>query len=104
MKSMLLVLSLLWVECSVHPLAAQSAQRAQVAGAVASVTASAGQFVLKTDKGDSIEVTTTDKTLILHMPAGVTDVTKATRMTVGAIGRRRSRGGLLPRRARAIKR
>jgi hypothetical protein len=85
MKSMFLVLSLLWVECSVHPLAAQGTQRAQVAGAVASVAASAGQFVLKTDKGDSIDVTTTDKTLILHMPAGVTDVTKGTKMTVGEL-------------------
>ncbi|MGA2198028.1 MAG: hypothetical protein ABSH40_22375 [Bryobacteraceae bacterium] len=40
---------------------------------------------MKTDKGDSITVTTTDKTVILHMPAGVTDVQKGTRMTVGEL-------------------
>jgi len=87
MKGMFLVLSLLWVECSVHPLAAQgtAAPRAQVAGAVTSVAAPASQFVMKTDKGDSITVTTTDKTVILHMPAGVTDVQKGTRMTVGEL-------------------
>jgi hypothetical protein len=41
--------------------------------------------VLKTDKGESITVTTTDKTVILRMPAGVTDVQKGTKMTVGEL-------------------
>jgi hypothetical protein len=61
------------------------ALRAQVAGTVASVAAQASQFVMKTDKGDSITVTTTDKTVILHMPAGVTDMQKGTRMTAGEL-------------------
>jgi|SRR5271157_2082888 len=87
MKVMFLVLSLLWVECSTPAQAAQAAAapRAQVAGAVTSVAAQASQFVLKTDKGDSITVTATDKTVILHMPPGVTDVQKGTRMTVGEL-------------------
>ena len=85
MKGMFLVLSLLWVECSGHAQAAQATApaRAQVAGTVTSVAAQASQFVMKTDKGESITVTTTDKTVILHMPAGVTDVQKGIKMTVG---------------------
>src|ERR1035441_7724689 len=87
MRGMFLVLSLLWVECSGYAQAAQGtvALRAQVAGTVASVAAQASQFVMKTDKGDSITVTTTDKTVILHMPAGVTDMQKGTRMTAGEL-------------------
>src|ERR1035441_6160037 len=87
MKGMFLVLSLLWVECSGHAQVAQGTApaRAQVAGTVTSVAAQASQLVLKTDKGDSITVATTDKTAILHMPAGVTDVQKGTKMTVGEL-------------------
>src|ERR1017187_7810278 len=87
MKGMFLVLSLLWVECSGHAQAAQGTApaRAQVVGTVTSVAAQASQFVMKTDKGDSITVTTTDKTVILHMPAGVTDMQKGSRMTVGEL-------------------
>ena len=87
MKGMFLVLSLLWVECSGHAQAAQATApaRAQAAGTVASVAAQASQFVMKTGKGDSITVTTNDKTVILRMPAGVTDVQKGTKMTVGEL-------------------
>lgn len=87
MRVMFLVLSLLWVECSVPVRAAQGTApaRTQVAGTVTSVAAQASQFVLKADNGDSITVTTTDKTVILHMPAGVTDVQKGTKMTVGEL-------------------
>ena len=87
MKGMFLVLSLLWVECSGRAQGAQGTApaRAQVAGTVTSVAAQASQLVMKTDKGDSITVTTTDKTVILHMPAGVTDVQKGTKMTVGEL-------------------
>src|ERR1039458_3652892 len=87
MRGMFLVLSLLWVECSGYAQAAQGtvALRAQVAGTGGSLPAKASQLVMKTDKGDSITVTTTDKTVILHMPAGVTDMQKGTRMTVGEL-------------------
>jgi hypothetical protein len=87
MKATLLVLSLLWVECSIPARAAQAtvAPRAQVAGTISSVNAQASQFVMKPDKGDSISVTTTDQTLILHMPPGVTDVKQGTKLTVGEL-------------------
>ena len=38
---------------------------------------------MKTDKGDTIKVTTTDKTVILHLAPGVTDPKQATRMAIG---------------------
>jgi hypothetical protein len=84
---MSLVLCLLWVECSAQALAAQGTApaRAQVTGTVASANTQASQFVLKTDKGDSITVTTTDRTVILHVPPGVTDAQKGTRMTLGEL-------------------
>jgi hypothetical protein len=53
---------------------------------VVSVTASAHQVVIKTDKGDSITVTTSEKTQILHLPPDVTDPTKGTKMTVDQVG------------------
>lgn len=56
--------------------------RAQASGTVSTVNAGANQFVLKTDHGDSITVTTSDRTLILHLPPGVTDPQKGTKMTL----------------------
>ena len=84
MKGMSLVLSLLWVGCTVPAWAWQGAApgRAQVTGSVESANTQASQLILKTDKGESITVTTTDRTQILHVPPGVTDIQKATRMTL----------------------
>jgi hypothetical protein len=84
MKGMSLVLSLLWVGCTVPASAWQAAApgRAQVTGSVESTNAQASQLILKTDKGESIAVTTTDRTQILHVPPGVTDIQKATHMTL----------------------
>jgi len=83
MKGILVALTLLCVELSVHPAAAQTAPRETVSGTIGSVTAASNQLVLKTDKGDSIAVTTTDKTSILDLAPGVTDPTKATKMALG---------------------
>ena len=63
---------------------AQSAQgtaapHSQVAGTVTAVDAQANQVSLKSDKGDAIAVTTTEKTLILHLPPGETDVPREPR-------------------------
>lgn len=80
MKGIIVTLALFCGAYSVPVALAQTAPREQVAGTVASVNASANQFVLKTDKGESIEVTTSDRTAILHLAAGVTDPTKATKM------------------------
>lgn len=82
MKGIILALALLCVE---HPVVAQTAPKATVSGTVGSVTAASNQLVLKTDKGDSIAVTTTDKTAILHLAPGVTDPTKATKMAIGEL-------------------
>ena len=85
MRATLLALTLISVGFSAHIAAAQgsTAPREQVSGTVSAVTASANQLVLKTDKGDSITVSTTEKTAILHLAPGITDPTKATRMAVG---------------------
>jgi hypothetical protein len=86
MRVTLLLLSLLWVGCAGPALVAQTAPpRVTATGTVTSVTAPSNQFVMKTDKGDSVSVTTTDKTVILHMPPGVTDVQKGIKMTVGEL-------------------
>jgi hypothetical protein len=87
MRGLFLALSLV---CFIGSAPAQAAQgsaaaKQQAAGTVTSVNAQANQFVLKTDKGDSITATTSDKTLILHLPAGVTDPTKGTRLTIGQL-------------------
>jgi hypothetical protein len=62
-----------------------SAPRSQVVGSVTAVTAQARQVSLKTDKGETIAVTTSDTTLILHMPPGVTDTAKAPKMALSEI-------------------
>ena len=82
MKGIIVAFALLCVE---HSMQAQTAPRAQVSGTIGSVAASANQLVLKTDTGDSIAVTTTEKTVILHFPPGVTDPAKATKMAVGEL-------------------
>jgi hypothetical protein len=87
MRGIILVFSSLWVACPVYVLSAQgtTAPREQVTGTVGAVTAPANQVVLKTDKGESITVTTTEKTAILHLAPGVTDPTKATKMALGEL-------------------
>jgi len=85
MRATLLAFALLCVEFSAHAAAPQgtTAPREQVSGTIGAVTAGANQLVLKTDKGESITVTTTEKTAILHLAPGVTDPTKATKMALG---------------------
>jgi hypothetical protein len=61
---------------------AQTLPRSQVAGNVASVDASNHQLSLKTDKGDAINISITDKTVIVHIPAGETDIKKGTKMAL----------------------
>ena len=85
MKGIIVALALLCVGHSIHPAAAQTAPRAQVSGTIGSVAASANQLVLKTDTGDSIAVTTTEKTAVLHFPPGVTDPAKAVKMAIGEL-------------------
>lgn len=81
-----ILISLLCVASSAPALLAQgaAAPRAQVAGTVEGAV-SGDHFVLKTDKGESITVATTDKTNILHLPPGLTDPTKAAKMPLSEL-------------------
>jgi hypothetical protein len=63
-----------------------AAPHSQVAGTVTAVDAQANQVSLKSDKGDAIAVTTTEKTLILHLPPGENDVTKGTKVALSSLG------------------
>jgi hypothetical protein len=78
-KTCLSVLAILALPVAARP---QSAPRSQVVGAVTSVAAQTRQVSLKTDKGETITVTTGDTTLILHMSPDVTDPAKAPRLTL----------------------
>ena len=85
MKGIIVVIALLCVEHSIDSAAAQTAPRVTVSGTIASVTPASNQLALKTDAGESIAVTTTEKTAILHFPPGVTDPAKATKMAIGEL-------------------
>ena len=56
---------------------AQTAPRAQVAGTILSVDASARHLAVKTDKGDAVTVATTDHSFLRRLPPGETDTKKA---------------------------
>jgi Cu/Ag efflux protein CusF len=64
---------------------AQAQTSSHVPGTVTGVDAKASQVTLKTDKGDSLTFTTTERTQILHAPAGVTDPKQWTKVTLGDI-------------------
>jgi hypothetical protein len=66
--------------------ATAAAQRSQVAGTVTAVDASNNQVTLKTDKGEVVAITTTEKTLVLHMPPGESDPKKGNKMLLSALG------------------
>ena len=63
-----------------------AAPHSQVAGTVTAVDERANQVSLKSDKGDAIAVTTTEKTLILHLPPGESDVTKGNKVALSSLG------------------
>jgi hypothetical protein len=59
--------------------------RVRVTGTVVSVDAASGRIELKTDKGDSTTLTTTDKSFLRRLPPGETDAKKATPAVIGDI-------------------
>ena len=65
---------------------AQTAPRAQVSGTVVSANADAKQLSVKSDKGEEVLVTTTERTLILRIPPGETDPKKGTKIALSALG------------------
>ena len=69
-----------------QPDSSAAAPHSQVAGTVTAVDAQAHQVSLKSDKGDAIAVTTTEKTLILHLPPGENDVTKGNKVALSSLG------------------
>jgi hypothetical protein len=64
---------------------AQTPPRSQISGTVTSVNADAKQIGVKSDKGDDLSVTATDKTLFLLMPPGETDTMKGTKIALSAL-------------------
>lgn len=60
-------------------------QRAQVAGTVASVDSSTKKLSVKTDKGDTVTVETTDRSFFRRMPPGETDTKKAVAIALSDI-------------------
>lgn len=69
-----------------QPAQGTAAPHSQVAGMVTAVDAQANQVSLKSDKGDAITVTTTEKTVVLHLPPGENDVTKGSKMALPSLG------------------
>ena len=56
-----------------------------VPGTVTAIDAKANQITIKTEKGDSLTFTATDRTQILHAQAGVSDPKQWAKMAVGEI-------------------
>src|ERR1039457_5538878 len=62
-----------------------AANRAQISGTVTSVDADAKQLSLKSDKGDVVSVTTTERTRILRIPPGETDPQKGSEIALSTL-------------------
>jgi hypothetical protein len=62
-----------------------AASRAQVSGTVTSVSADANKLSLKSDTGEEVSVTTTERTLILRIPPGETDPKKGSKIALSTL-------------------
>jgi len=60
----------------------QPRARAQVPGSIAAVNAPANQVSLKSDKGETLQVTLGERALILRIPPGETDAKKGTKIAL----------------------
>src|SRR5450432_210578 len=80
-----LVLATLTALCSGALAQTPPAQRSQVAGTVTAVDAANNQVALKNDKGETVAITTTEKTLVLHMPPGESDPKKGNKMVLSSL-------------------
>lgn len=65
--------------------AQQPASADQVRGAITSVNVQAKQIAVTTDKGDAVTVTTTDRTVLVRMPAGVTDPKQGVKIELSGV-------------------
>src|SRR6266567_9381369 len=59
--------------------------RSQVSGTVTNVNAASNQLSLKSDKGDALDVATSDRTLVLRIPPGETDPKKGTKIPLSSV-------------------
>lgn len=59
--------------------------RAQISGTITAANADAKQLTLKSDKGDDVSVTTTDRTLLLRIPPGETDPRKGSKIALSTL-------------------
>ena len=78
-------LAIILTASAVLPNTARAQTSSHVPGTVTAIDARANQVTIKTDKGDSITFTATDRTQILHAQAGVADPKQWTKMAVGDI-------------------
>ncbi len=62
-----------------------AANRAQLSGTITATNVDAKQVSLKSDKGDDVSVTTTDRTLILRIPPGETDPKKGAKIALSTL-------------------
>jgi hypothetical protein len=67
------------------PAQTPASNRSQVSGTITSVNADAKQLAMKSDKGEDVAVTTTDRTLILQIPPGETDPKKGTKIALSTV-------------------
>jgi hypothetical protein len=65
--------------------APQTGNRLQVAGTVTAVDAQNKQVSIKTDQGESMTASATDRTLVLRIPPGETDPKKGAKITLGDV-------------------
>jgi len=63
--------------------AGTAAQRAQVAGVIESVDAGARRIAVKSEKGETVTLTATDRSFFRRLPAGETDMKKAVSIAFG---------------------
>jgi Cu/Ag efflux protein CusF len=73
------------ISCLASAQTQPAAPRSQVSGTVAAVDAAANKISLKSDKGDAVDVTTTDRTLVLRIPPGETDPKKGTKIALSTV-------------------
>jgi hypothetical protein len=78
-------LALILTASALLPGTARAQTSSHVAGTVTTVDAKANQVTIKTDKGDSLTFTATDRTQILHPPPGVSDPKQWAKIGVGDI-------------------
>jgi hypothetical protein len=69
----------------ITPAFAQKAPAPRVAGTVITVDAPANRISVQPDKGDAVAISTTDRTVILRIPAGENDVRKGDRIAISGI-------------------